>query len=288
MKIQKWRFTAERGFFSHDEDPESWEFRATTRPDLGIKSRQYTTDTTIDPTEEKTQWQRLEHYVQEMNRVDPERRRWKIFYLIRHGQGVHNLKEKEVGREDWDRHWSRLSGKGSLVWEDAELTPYGEQQAVDIATFFSSGGVPIPDAVFSSPLRRCLRTTELAFENILPSLKRPVVKEKLRERLGVHTCDKRSPRSYISTTHPWFEIESDFAEGDELWKDDVRESLEEHMIRATQLLEDIFENAGDSIIVSLTAHSGALMALFGATGWKKIPVAAGAVYPLLIVAEKIE
>ena len=32
-------------------------------------------------------------------------------------------------------------------------------------------------------------------------------------------------------------------------------------------------------------HSGAIMALFGATGWNKIPVATGAVYPLFILAE---
>jgi hypothetical protein len=32
-------------------------------------------------------------------------------------------------------------------------------------------------------------------------------------------------------------------------------------------------------------HSGAIMALFSAVGWKKVPVAAGAVYPLLVCAE---
>jgi hypothetical protein len=30
------------------------------------------------------------------------------------------------------------------------------------------------------------------------------------------------------------------------------------------------------------------MALFAATGWKKIPVAAGAVYPLLVCAMKVK
>ena len=41
----------------------------------------------------------------------------------------------------------------------------------------------------------------------------------------------------------------------------------------------------ESEVVALAMHSGAIMALFSATGWKKIPVAAGAVYPLLVCAE---
>jgi broad specificity phosphatase PhoE len=285
MPPQTWTFKAQTGFFTHDSDPESWAFRATTLPLLGITPRPYPTDAAFDPRGEKTQWQRLEHYVRHTNTVSPAHQRRKIFYLIRHGQGVHNVKEKEVGREDWEKYWSRLSGDGAMVWEDAELTGEGEKQAEAIAAVFRTGEVPVPDAIYSSPLRRCLRTTEIAYKNVLERRK-GVVKEKLRERLGVHTCDKRSARSYIATVHPSFEIEEGFTEEDELWKEDVRESLDEHVVRATQLLGDIFERGDSGVIVSLTAHSGALMALFGATGWKKIPVAAGAVYPLLVVAEK--
>ncbi|KAK7188479.1 phosphoglycerate mutase-like protein 1 [Paraphaeosphaeria sporulosa] len=284
MSSQRWVFKAQHGFFTHDSDPESWAFRATTLPLLGIKSRQYATDMVFDPNGEKTQWQRLEHYVRTMNSANPAHQRWRIIYLIRHGQGVHNVKEREVGREEWERHWSKISGDESAVWEDAELTAEGEQQAEGIAAFFRTGQVSLPDVIFSSPLRRCLRTTEIAYGDVLGE-RRPVVKEKLRERLGVHTCDRRSARSYIASAHPVFEIEEGFTEEDELWKADIRESLDQHIVRATQLLEDLFERGGQVAIMSLTAHSGAIMALFGATGWKKVPVAAGAVYPLLVVAE---
>ncbi|KAL1598931.1 putative phosphoglycerate mutase pmu1 [Paraconiothyrium brasiliense] len=294
MARQRWTFKSQQGFFTHDDDPESWDFRATTRPFLGIKTREYATDPEFDSKKESTQWQRLEHYVRHMNTLNPTQQRYKIFYIIRHGQGVHNVKYHEVGREEWDGYWSKLSGDGNVVWEDAELTPFGKQQAEDIASFFGRGEVPLPDVIFSSPLRRCLGTTEIAYKNTLATVgdtsdssRRPLVKEKLRERLGVHFCDKRSTRSYITSAHPLFKIEVGFTEEDELWKADVRETLDEHMFRATQLLEDIFERGGDEVIVSLTAHSGALMALFGATGWRKVPVAAGAVYPLLVVAEKV-
>ncbi|KAF2661388.1 phosphoglycerate mutase-like protein [Lophiostoma macrostomum CBS 122681] len=281
----EWTFSSQHGFFSHDDDPESWDFRATTRPNLGILNRSYDTDQDFDPQGQKTQWQRFEHWVREMNKIDPSHRQYKIFYAIRHGQGIHNVKESEVGREEWDRHWSKLSGDGTLVWEDAELTPVGEQQAKDIATFFATSDVPAPECIFSSPLRRCLHTTELAYAGRLSTTK-PVIKEKLRERLGVHTCDKRSTKSWIADAHPIFAFESGFPEHDELWKPDVRETLEEHIPRVKELLDDIFRSAKDATVISLTAHSGALMTLFRATGWKRIPVAAGAVYPLLILAER--
>ena len=57
------------------------------------------------------------------------------------------------------------------------------------------------------------------------------------------------------------------------------------MVRSKSLPNELFKQKKDSVFVSLTMHSGAIMALFGATGWNKIPVATGAVYPLFILAE---
>ncbi|KAF9734682.1 phosphoglycerate mutase [Paraphaeosphaeria minitans] len=53
----------------------------------------------------------------------------------KHGQGVRNVEEREVGREEWGRHWVEISNDGSMVWEDAESTAEGEQQAEGIAAF---------------------------------------------------------------------------------------------------------------------------------------------------------
>lgn len=73
-------------------------------------------------------------------------------------------------------------------------------------------------------------------------------------------------------------------EKDELWKPDQRETIEEHIVRSQEVLQDIFENDG-SQLVALVGHSGMSMAIFGATGWPKVPMAAGAVYPLLVCGE---
>ncbi|KAF2642537.1 phosphoglycerate mutase-like protein [Massarina eburnea CBS 473.64] len=284
-----WTYTAQRGYFTHDTDPANWTFRATTQPNLGLLSIEYPTDIQFDPSRQKSQWQRFTHYLNTLNLAGPTHKRYKLLYLIRHGQGTHNVKETEVGREEWNSHWAKLSSDGMTVWEDAELTAAGEQQAKDIATFFAKGDVPGPERIYSSPLRRCLRTTELAYPSSMTS-NPPIIKENLRERLGVHTCDKRSTKTWITDTFPDFVVEMGFTEEDELWRADVRESLEEHIVRVRKLLDEIFDDQegeqGGDAIMSLTAHSGAIMTLFRAMGWGRVPVAAGAVYPLLVCAEK--
>jgi hypothetical protein len=113
----------------------------------------------------------------------------------------------------------------------------------------------------------------------------PVIKEQLRERLGVHTCDQRSSKTWIASSFPGFRVEDGFKEDDELWQAHRRETFVEHVDRKTALLNDVFENDANQTI-ALVAHSGAMMALFEATGWRKIPVKAGAVYPLLVRATR--
>ena len=69
------------------------------------------------------------------------------------------------------------------------MTENGEQQARSIAEVRSYLGGGTITAIVSSPLRRCLRTVQLALP-LEAGNPRPVIKEKLRERLGVHTCDQ--------------------------------------------------------------------------------------------------
>jgi broad specificity phosphatase PhoE len=192
------------------------------------------------------------------------------------------------------RHWAKLDGDEQITWADAELTTLGEKQASDAATFwadaFEHAKVPLPGKFYSSPLRRCLSTLQLTFADLLLSLGRPFkpdIKELLRERHGVHTCDRRSTRTWIEKTYPEFLIEDDFTEQDVLWKPNARETMDEHVKRTTELLDDIFLNE-NSESISLTTHSGAIMALFRATGYQEIPVKAGAIFPLLVKAEIVE
>jgi broad specificity phosphatase PhoE len=175
-------------------------------------------------------------------------------------------------------------------------------------TSASTLGLPLPRRHYASPLARCLETCELAFSGLtlpppppsssspahqageiaIPPFK-PVIKELLRERLGVHTCDRRRTRTWIRENHPLFAIEDDgFSEQDELWRPDVRETLLEHAARAEGFLEDLFANDdGGETIVSVTAHSGTIQALYAATGHEEVRVAPGTIVPVLIKAEYV-
>ncbi|KAF2113265.1 histidine phosphatase superfamily [Lophiotrema nucula] len=297
-KTENWKLRALLGFFSHDSDPADWSFRAVRNPPArslctdSIGRRHSLDLASLISDQEKTPWQRFEHHIRQLNAEDPAQKRYKVFFVMRHGEGLHNVKEAEVGREAWERTWARKSGDDHSIWEDAELTLKGEQQAKDAASFWEdairTAKVPLPELFISSPLRRCLRTLELTFSSLVPSLGKPFkprIDEQLRERCGVHTCDKRSTRSWIASAYPTFTIPDGFAEDDQLWTASKREQLEEHVTRTEELLGEIFQNE-DAMFVSLTAHSGVLMALFKATGYKMIPVAAGTIYPLFVKAEK--
>jgi broad specificity phosphatase PhoE len=147
----------------------------------------------------------------------------------------------------------------------------------------TSGIIPRAGLYHVSPMARCLETCRSAFTG-LPGFK-PIIKEMVRERLGVHTCDRRHPRAWIAENFQEFAFEEGFVEGDELWRADVRETLEEHAVRVRKWLDDLF-SGGEGEIVSLTAHSGTILALYEVIGHPAVRVAPGAVVPLLIRGEK--
>jgi broad specificity phosphatase PhoE len=67
----------------------------------------------------------------------------------------------------WDDHWSKLDGDGEIVWgPDAKLTPLGIEQAQAANQLWRSQvprGIPIPDAVYTSPLSRSIDTADITF-----------------------------------------------------------------------------------------------------------------------------
>ncbi|KAI2618172.1 phosphoglycerate mutase-like protein [Hypoxylon sp. NC1633] len=284
-------YQAVPGFFRHDEETTGPSFRATTQPNLGLINRAYDTDATFDPKGKKTQWERFLHFIDYQNQEGQGKAVYKLAFVIRHGEGYHNVKEAEVGRHAWDSHWSLLDGDENSTWSDARLTEKGRQQAGALNAFWKdaiqNSGVPTPQKYYTSPLARCLETTKIAYSglNVAPDRPfKPIVKERVRERNGEHTCDRRSTRSWIASNYPDYEIETDFTEEDELWKADWRETEEEVSQRIKKLLDDIFTHE-DKTIVSFTAHSGWVRGLYDLTSHRDVWVSAGAMVPILIKAE---
>ncbi|KAI0842609.1 phosphoglycerate mutase-like protein [Hypoxylon sp. FL0890] len=292
--MKTFRYKAVSGLFSHDKDITGPNFRATTQPGLGLIDRAYETDAVFDPEGKKTQWERLIHHLDHHNQQGEGHVQYKLLFLIRHGEGYHNVKEAEVGRDSWNSHWSLLDGDDHKNWSDAHLTEKGRQQAHVLNDFWQESlkdpGIPAPQRYYTSPLARCLETTRITYSGLdVPSDRpfKPIVKENLREWFGKHTCDRRSTRSWIAFNYPEYEIEPSLTEADERWKPDHRETEGEIADRVKTLLDDIF-NSEDKTILSFTAHSGFIRTLYRVTGHRDVWVAAGAMVPVLIRAEVVE
>jgi len=69
---------------------------------FGLISRTYDTDEEYDPNHRTTQWQRFEHQVFRLSRQSGRNVRYKVLYMGRHGEGLHNVAESFYGTPAWD------------------------------------------------------------------------------------------------------------------------------------------------------------------------------------------
>ncbi|KAK3626441.1 putative phosphoglycerate mutase pmu1 [Elasticomyces elasticus] len=240
---------------------------------------------------DRTPWQRFTSFLNALPATSPPGTQYRLLYLARHGEGYHNVAEAFYGTKAWDEKWSRLDGNGTSVWSDAHLTAVGEQQARDAGRFltkqFSSEvKMPLPGEWYVSPLTRCLETANLTWDGFNGSSTKPIIKEMVREVMGEHTCDRRSSRTVIHDTVPEWTIEDGFAEEDELWRADHRETWAEHDVRSRAFLDEVFANEEGSKIVSVTAHSGTIASLLRVTGHRKFPLQTGGMMPIFVKATR--
>ncbi|KAJ5647925.1 hypothetical protein N7490_004297 [Penicillium lividum] len=238
-----------------------------------------------------TQWQKFIQAVNELNNLGGESVQYKVLFLGRHGEGVHNVAERRYGTEAWDAYWSLLDGDEYGNWVDARLTDLGRSQAKTAYKTWErqfANGVPAPQSYYVSPLHRTCETAEITFKGLdmpLTDPFRPLIKELLRETLGEHTCDRRSKASEIKAEFPGYQSEPGFSEDDPLWDAHSRETNEQRNERLTKFLDDIFAN-DENLIISLTAHSGAITSILEVIGHRAFPLQTGAVIPVVVQAER--
>ncbi|KAI9684514.1 MAG: hypothetical protein M1829_002324 [Trizodia sp. TS-e1964] len=288
------RYTTITGFFLQDEPTTVAVTFNYATSNFGLIDRPYDTDGEYDPDHKKTQWQRFEHQVFRLNRESGRKVQYKVLFMGRHGEGFHNVAESFYGTPAWDCYWSKLDGNGTIEWSDANITTNGANQAIIANNFWkreiAEQKIPVPEKYYSSPLTRCLETAHITFSSLtLPDHRpfAPLIKEKMRETIGIHTCDRRRSKTYIKATYPEFSFEDGFTETDELWKPDLRETNSLEDVRFRELLDDIFSH-DDSTYLSFTAHSGAIASILRVIGHRDFSLSTGAVIPVLVKAEDVD
>ncbi|GFF59207.1 phosphomutase-like protein 3 [Aspergillus lentulus] len=286
------RLSTVTGYFMQDEpttDPDTFDYVTSN---FGLIPRSYDSDAEFDPDGRRTQWERFEHHIKKLNAESRPETSYRLLYLGRHGEGYHNVAERRYGTEAWDCYWSLLDGDDNGTWVDARLTPVGIAQAETAHRVWETqieNKIPFPQSYYVSPLNRCLATASITFRGLkMPHTEpfRPVVKELLRETIGLHTCDSRSSKTAIQAEYPEYIIEDGFAEEDPLYDPKLRESDTARDARLRDLLQDIFTH-DENTFISLTAHSGAITSILQVTGHRKFALATGAVIPVLVKVERV-
>jgi broad specificity phosphatase PhoE len=153
------------------------------------------------------------------------------------------------------------------------------------ADLIASQHISTPESFYVSPLARACETAELAFQslNLPPSATPfiPIVKELTRERMGIHTCDRRSGRNYLSKRFPYYKFESSFTKTDELWRSKSRETLSSIDHRVQLFLDEIFTHCEGFTYISLTSHGGTIAATLRLSKHRVFFMNPGAIIPVL-------
>lgn len=217
-------------------------------------------------------------------RVDPAMfmyplQRCKVVYLVRHGQGFHNV----AGEVDYKQY-------ESMEHFDASLTAQGWKQVAALRKHVQETGIlDSLELVVTSPLTRTMQTASGVFGGgILPdgssepplmvdsvgrakhaaisSTSAPpfVAVEWCREHLGIHPCDKRQTIREYKNMFPAIDFSQVETDEDTWWKADVRETDEELNSRARALLRWLLDCRQTRIAV--VTHSSFLNHLVGLFG----------------------
>ncbi|KAK6462396.1 phosphoglycerate mutase [Scheffersomyces coipomensis] len=281
---------------------EYWTFEVV--PNVFKQSLSNTDETTFDYLKDNfgilKGWDEIIDHLKELNSKASSHETYKLLFLSRHGQGYHNLGHSKYGNEDWDDHWSKLNGDGEIVWgPDPLLTELGQNQAKENNKFWKSQlinnskkdeNLIKPTRFFASPLSRSIDTLIGTWDDIVKIEEiKPLIQENLRETIGIHTCDKRSPKSIISKKYEpkGFIIEPGFEEEDIYFKTDYRESVAEHALRIYKQFQYLFNEVKHDDIISLTTHSGTIKAQLMALGHRSFAVGTGGIVPVFVKATKI-
>lgn len=277
-----------------DLKDEYWKFEIV--PGFFKQSDADTDDTTFNYLDESfgriNSWEHVFDNLKTLNENAGANESYKVFFLARHGQGYHNVGHDKYGNQAWNDYWSKINGDGEIVWgPDPELTELGQNQARENYKQWQvelENGCQLPTSWFVSPLSRSIDTLSLTWEKIVDLNKaRPLIKENIRETIGVHTCDNRSSRTVIEKKYSpkGYIIEPGFEEEDIYFKKDYRETVLEHAARINEFFQEIFDVEDKAICV--TSHSGSIRASLLVLGHRPFSVGTGGMIPVFVKGSRV-
>ncbi|KAJ6559824.1 phosphoglycerate mutase-like protein [Mycena capillaripes] len=231
-------------------------------------------------------WSSLSARITQLNMTAEKDTAFKLVFFIRHGQAIHDLGKSKYGNEAWDAYWSLIDGDGELTWgRDPELTDAGRAHAAIIRDAWTAeiqAGLPGPESLYCSPLRRAMETHEIVFGSLVPPDQRTMLIDRCRRLRGGHTCDRRRSRAEILSAFPSFAVEADFTEEDELWQRDGVETSEDMSEQARIVLDRIFRDP--ATYISVTAHGRIIEGFMRCLGVPSGAPPIGGIYSVLIKA----
>lgn len=172
----------------------------------------------------------------------------KTIHFVRHAEGFHNV----AGRNDPSAY---------LLEEflDAKITPKGEEQCRNLH-LHSKERLKNVDMVVVSPMNRTIQTGMHSFPQLMDKVPW-VALEYVRERIGLHQCDRRHPISVHRENYPFVDFSAVESDEDQLHhKYDCREPTADMVKRGEEFLQWLVSRPEKDIVV--ITHSVFLTNLF--------------------------
>ncbi|KAL2914604.1 putative phosphoglycerate mutase pmu1 [Polyrhizophydium stewartii] len=267
--IRPTNFTIVPGFFAQDDPANSPSNYPLIGPSLGL----------LDNS--TTRWATFQKRFQDLQCSDPNSV-YKLMYVMRHGEGYHNVAESTYGTPAWNGFYSKIE-----LYSDPEITSVGVQQTYATSQAVMNeyvAGMPLPEVLVSSPLTRALQTSTNVWDKLVisggPRIKAYAV-EGFRETISDHTCDRRRSITALKKEFPQFDFSKLISEEDTLWVRGHEEAEADRDARVRKALSDLFATESANT-VAFVAHGGAITSLFKVIKhitWKLSP---GSFVPVLV------
>ena len=186
----------------------------------------------------------------------------KLIHFIRHGEGFHNVAQREWRADpNWDGTSEPYTKQTDpdFKYIDAELNEKGMAQATELQ---QQTEALKPELLVVSPMRRATVTGLLAFA---PHIERKelevLANELVHERAGKHTCDKRMNKSNLEKLYPHIDYFLIKDEEDPFWGYGItREPWADTAVRAGYFIDWLWQRPERHVAVA--AHSAILLSIF--------------------------